>query len=1091
MKYYLEGSQYQDQNQDYLLLSPRTSSRLETKGNRNWRVEHFDDNGDCTGKALDSRVTDPWCTDICKDDTNCVVADEYSAYCKCISGGTPSQTPKPTPTGTPKPTPTRTPKPTPTRTPKPTPTPTPTWTPKPTPTRTPTPTPTGTPKPTPTGTPKPTPTRTPKPTPTRTQGPTPGVTPKYGNCSSDKKIVNNPNDVFQIDQESFAKGCYVSQDCNNYCHATGPNGCEMCGVTDEMGITCGSVGIMNRDNATTGPDNPDILTEDNIDEYMKYSCPLPNLAKVKMNDGTYKSIGNINPNYLYNGKTRYQNWCSGANMHFDLTNNPIGPGDNDLGDHYTGDYLLKYRPVSCRDWGWDAENQAGDPTGSTDNQPCPNPGGDTPDWLRDQIETYNPEGEEKKWQGIATWSIVGSDPNFCGGSIVYPKEKVKNGKLTSTDGRDRDAYANLAAIPYTNICKTYGKTQADVKNNKTGTKYGYKQNYGSKDSICWEMQAVPTANINLDKLKWEQGGLCTGDGCRDLNDITHEGAPLHIAQAATACGGNCRGIPEPCNQEGQQKYQISTAYYPTLNPSQQEAIDNCMPRRGPSGSGTSCYSLITTEEYEADQEDADSPYKIACAEDIISLAKESIPNKNIGGWTMNSGGVKTAADDYEGTVICNGYFQSDGKAGPPTTSWENKVPSGKKYYITLGGQDISSDIFPSDLDNFLEKKLMGNYTASGFNKGTGFGLGSLYNGLDFDFEFSHIESGTSGLTNEQLIGNDSSKNKIVTLSHKALFYGYNVQWTVMGNVHNKKFNGIPYNVLKAGIDRVRNQSDKSVFNKKFTLCLMLYGGSMGNCDITISSNAPYGDWGIPDKYWYNQEAITNTVNEMKQLNNPSTSEESHNPFMGTLGYLADWIIHKDDNGVPLNQINLGVSTIGCTRGMIQLYIKLCQELGFAGILFWRFGYCRGISGSGSFYCGTNWDQINEEWPCNTSADCGKHYPGKKAGDDYDCYGKSSDGVCDTPTDCWSNWGNGCCAAYPSDGKGLYSCGPDAEAKNEIRCTYVSGEGDGGEGDGGGGGGSCPDGWQCNDGQKCDGCYTGTNEIKQNEDKTAWCCVPKT
>jgi hypothetical protein len=349
---------------------------------------------------------------------------------------------------------------------------------------------------------------------------------KSGRPSHLPKLPKGKKTTFDNEPDIIDLSCQnAGQDCINNCCAV-DSGCDPCGSTAEISETCGSIDLMNKNNYT--------LNTDNIDDFMKYSCKVPESATLE--DGApfpskyvWKPFMDTAEEEVNNSA---RNWCHGQNMHFDLSTQ----------QGIDGNSLMRYKPVQCPgNWSEDSPDIAAEK--GQDGTGCPRPGYD----CKEQQEIIDKYKGDDNWAGWATTTYVGGDPQFCGGNIPHLDE-TGNFKYSGTeptkDSKVTEDWAKyrLAAIPWPNICKEYGK----VDGNKRGTKVGYKTRYGSKQGLCWEAQQLKGGFDIVNKIDIKDGGRCDPSNdkkCLPLHSPNLLAEPKnpksYVFQAGTGCGGNC------------------------------------------------------------------------------------------------------------------------------------------------------------------------------------------------------------------------------------------------------------------------------------------------------------------------------------------------------------------------------------------------------------------------------------------------------------------------------------------------------------------------------------------------------------------------
>lgn len=831
------------------------------------------------------------------------------------------------------------------------------------------------------------------------------------------------NDPAVIEYTCDAPG----QDCINACCAVG-KGCDPCGVDENMDGSCGSIGFMK--------ENDYQLTPKNIDEYMKFSCKLPKAAT--FSNGT--AISENYSKYIWDDVTdgnKARNWCHGNNMHFDLS----------IQDPIQSKNLVRYRPVSCKDHGWTKElaTKIGQ-----DGTGCRSAGSDDKDQQK-FIDMYN----EKTWAGWATTTYVGTDPQFCGGNIPHMN---KAGMWKDDDGNPTSeewVKTRLGAIPWVNICDKYG-----------GSKVGYKKKYGSIQGLCWEIQELDGGMDILDSLQKSDGGRCDqtipNNKCKSLSElklVDKTKNQTYVIQAGTGCGGNCHAATIKDPFSGESKLVKATNYCPSdVN------TCGCTPIGEGTTGGTSSKKCFYPPPPK-DDKNTDSTtipetingkskkftvFDIVKGPDILDIAYNNLDleagsGKNCGGWGM--GISKQDLDSPTNrNMTFNGFFQNCGLKYPPS-NWPSKIVPGqnKNNYITIGGAMIwaySKDFHNEmpKIDRLFKSTVMtGGYNCTSNGSSTvvtygctasvskktpptltcGFGLQDYYAGVDFDLEDGLLQLCYPNPGQPDWNPLIDYCNKIKKEGKKE---GKKIQWTVSGNGSSKVKAATPgeYNLntisINIPIQDIQLAITKNGGETPFdTLSLMLYGGSMGTCDPTGGDAAPFGDWGLPQRYWIDSGAITNTVNDFQNA--------TKNTFTNTLGYLWEWYnaIKTTKLNMSHSQINLGMSSINCTAGMVQLYTELCNTIGFAGILVWTISDTSSASSECSstkyIRCNIKYDgccsKYDENQPdnkycnmtkCITSTECkedGNKCPGCPENTWVQC-------------SYWDAKNNPCCTTVPSD-----------------------------------------------------------------------------
>jgi hypothetical protein len=834
------------------------------------------------------------------------------------------------------------------------------------------------------------------------------------------------NDTAVIEYTCDAPG----QDCINACCAVG-KGCDPCGVDENMDGSCGSIGFMKN--------NSYQLTPENIDKYMKFSCKLPKAAT--FSNGT--AISENYSKYIWDDvadNKKARNWCHGNNMHFDLSKqDPISP-----------DNLVRYRPVSCKDHGWTKElaTKIGQ-----DGTGCSSAGSDDKDQQK-FIDMYN----DKTWAGWATTTYVGTDPQFCGGNIPHMN---KAGMWKDDDGNPTSeewVKTRLGAIPWVNICDKHGVSK-DSGSKYGGSKVGYKKKYGSIQGLCWEIQELDGGMDILDSLQKSDGGRCdpAKTTCKSLSElklVDKTKNQTYVIQAGTGCGGNCHAATIKDPFSGESKLVKATNYCPSdVN------TCGCTPIGEGTTGGTSSKKCFYPPPPK-DDKNTDSTtipetingkskkftvFDIVKGPDILDIAYNNLDiklGKNCGGWGM--GISKQDLDSPTNrNMTFNGFFQNCGLKYPPS-NWPSKIVPGQNNYITIGGAMIwaYSKDFVNEMPKidrlFQSTDMTGGYNCStpvvtygctaSVSKKTpptltcGFGLQDYYAGVDFDLE--------DGLL--QLCYPTPGKpdwNPLIDYCNKIKKEGKKIQWTVSGNGSSKVKAATPgeYNSntisINIPIPDIQQAITKNGGVTPFdTLSLMLYGGSMGTCNPLGDDVAPYGDWGLPQRYWIDSDAITNTVNDFKNA--------KKNTFTNTLGYLWEWYnAIKNTRKLKMNysQINLGMSSINCTAGMVQLYTELCNTIGFAGILVWTISDTSNVvTCNDNTYekCYTDWGGCCVQYKssdkpycnktkCITLDECKKD--GNNCPDAPSCGTTTSGGTCTSNKDCGIGSG-GECMTCGSDNK---------------------------------------------------------------------------
>lgn len=305
--------------------------------------------------------------------------------------------------------------------------------------------------------------------------------------------------------------------------------------------------------------------------------------------------------------------------------------------------------------------------------------------------------------------------------------------------------------------------------------------------------------------------------------------------------------------------------------------------------------------------------------------------KVVGQWLETGTPVGTSYNMISaGLMDANkGFYQPPGKINFPLTT--------KYRFITYGGEGVGNNKFPSM--DFLFAKWVNpwNCTTSSIRKSwqhkCGSGLGSTFNGIDFDMEGKGGEglpyaTFTDPITGTKHIPTTQEPFEAIRAFTKAVrFYAkqnnYPVpyfQLTVNGNIHDHKINNSPrpetpsYDV--SDIVKVQDNFD--------FIALMLYGGKESLCKGGTGDNVPYGGWCIPDNMqpsWVDSKNKTTCV----------TKEENKTEGCGTSQYIRDWLINPD---IDKTKIILGMAD-DSTSNQVKIFSQIVENHNLAGISFWK------------------------------------------------------------------------------------------------------------------------------------------------------------
>ena len=646
------------------------------------------------------------------------------------------------------------------------------------------------------------------------------------------------------------------------------------------------------------------------------------------------------------------NWCSGQNMHFDIgMDNPMWTSFDTKNSNSgiaqtnaTSNIMMRYKRVRCDYYGKIdiADVQGSSTGGTTGGKICYTPLADItptaaditpeslyiavggPDIIK-RVSDYTPRLNKKPWH-IGGWGM-----NLSAGILD-----------------DKDSKRTLTCNGYFQNCGLLYPPAGKPSKLLTGDTANYVTIGGAG---VW--------NLGIDQTITRPDWIFE-------NVLNNLPTIDHLCVTPPGSGGNCGGTPFGCNSTSGKLKSTPTSTTCDCYP-----CGSTIPGPWPTGtcsppSGT-CDATNSTSSggcYTTCSADCDCSSKTCSGtvSNVVTIQDGngetiSVPEKCRRG--TDSANPLLQEDCY-GCLVDNGLYCHNDYTRPDQCSNGLWCPTG-------------ADNSGGGIPKLIDKPDTSN---------CGFGVGQIYNGVDFDLEDGLLRlcyQPVNGVIKRDFSG-FNKYCKMIRTQDKNI----KIQWTVSGNGSNNPHNpptklnqwntnamniNIPIEDIAHAITTDNSDSNNLPFD---TLALMLYGANMGSCNESGDLSAPHGDWGIPEKYWKTTEDITETVDTF--IKSPI------NPFKNTLGYLWDW--HNSlrcgvlkNAGLTHSHINLGMSTHLCTKGMVDLYIQLCDRVKFNGILVWTIN--SGAGGTTTSYCGTSYgndsepykDKDNKCVPCKSNKDC--------------------------------------------------------------------------------------------------------------------------